>query len=585
MIWPAFLFKAIFLGGIFSAGLADDADQADMRTHYNILQLSKDCTVKEIKKSYRKLALELHPDKVKSGYGFPGNCSSAEELKELFLSIQEAYAVLSSATRRVQYDLQLSGVDYVDFTEPEVDRYMSPGKPFRMYVKTPTYRISFATTAFPQLAIPAIDIEIKLNLMDNINGLENHKHTFLRRQICGACHGTGSKNGDVEVCSFCSGIGQASHLFRHADGQFEQMTNTSCGMCDGRGFLPKEKCDVCGGKGVVIGENSLGASFPRGFVGSDSESVPNHGHVSRDSRIGAVSLTVVLDLPEGWKILKSGADSKLHHVVNVPFQEYVAGFSKTVFTPVHGESFSVERGPVKCSYPAEGIGAGEDVDANAHAHTTNTGNDDSNSADVIHALTHGFTEDVDGYGLYSSDAEKLNHRDFLTVKIVCDFSQSSAVEVITTLIARELLQPLKSLNEDQGLGSERRRQEDSHNGTKTRLAQTRIQSENQAKVRGKTIRDYSCLLKHLAQVQKQLKIDDFTLLDLLEEFSAVMMDISVNVQEPASDYEASDGGNCSHEECQHGEEQRTRKDSEKMHSPSLDDFDFGLVQDDISFTT
>ncbi len=310
MLWSRWILRAILLGlGLLPSGLADAEDaghtkeKGATRTHYDVLRIPRDCTIKEIKKSYRKLALELHPDKVNNRRdGLPGNCSSHEELKELFLRVQEAYAVLSSATQRLQYDLLLSGVEYVDYTEPEIDRYMPPGKTFRLYVKTPSYRMAFATV-FPQLTIPAIAVEIKFTLSDTIKGVENHKHTFHRREICGACHGTGSKNGDVEICSFCSGVGQAPHLFHHKDGEFEQMTNTTCGMCDGLGFIPKERCDVCGGKGVVIGENSLFVSLPPGFSGDKTETVPKSGHVGRDSRIGDVALTIAIDLPDGWEIM------------------------------------------------------------------------------------------------------------------------------------------------------------------------------------------------------------------------------------------------------------------------------------------
>ena len=110
-------------------------------------------------------------------------------------------------------------------------------------------------------------------------------------------------------------------------------------------------------------------------------------------------------------------------------------------------------------------------------------------------------------------------------------------------------------------------------------------------MREDSIRDYNILLQHLAMTQHRLSIDDPTLLDLLEEFSTVMIDISDNVQERGDgkggggDGDGGDGDG-EHEHYQgKGDGSSKGKGNEKFYSPNLDDFDFGLGPEDIVFTT
>jgi len=184
-----------------------------------------------------------------------------------------------------------------------------------------------------------------VSLADTLAGILNKKHTFHRREICEACNGTGSKGGEVIQCRFCKGAGTANHLFAHPSGEFEQLTHTVCGVCAGAGFMPKEKCDVCAGKGMNIGESSFTFSLAAGFRSGYSFSVADAGHMSKDSRIGIVHATMRLELPDGWSIQPIDV---LHYAMYIPLQDILDGFSRDVYSP-SGEVAHVLRRPV---YPA-----------------------------------------------------------------------------------------------------------------------------------------------------------------------------------------------------------------------------------------
>ena len=448
--------------------------------HYEVLHLSKNCTLYEIKRSFRKLALELHPDKVHKR-----SFHDKDKMNRQFLEVQEAYAVLSSPTRRLQYDLLLTGVDYEDYTEPERDLNMVPNRQFHFYLKTSKYRLAFATT-FPPNSIPVIKVNIAISFAKTLVGVNNYKQPFHRREICDACKGTGGKNGDVEVCPFCNGIGQASHLFAHPSGSFDQMSYSGCAYCDGQGFIPKNKCDVCGGRGVVIGESVLNVNLKRGFRSGSTVHIKNAGHVTKDGRVGDVVATIKLVLPENWDISNTDGVDELVYDLKVPFAEILVGFRKTLFTPDTTEMFILQR---------DGIGKDTSVTTDHNAMK-----DGSMSIPTfptkytIEHLLYGFLEEFPNLGLVNEENEK---RGILKVRVIADFSTLSASETV------ELFLQLHNIEMNEV-----------------------FQNED-------IMREYEILLKHLLSIQNvtnKLKFDT-SLRSLLDNYHKTIMNMTLSSRE------------------------------------------------------
>jgi DnaJ-class molecular chaperone len=239
---------------------------------YEILNLNLDASISDIKKSYRQLALEYHPDKI---FQLNPNLNDTEKsLKnDIFLKIQEAYEVLHDAEKRLQYDSKLTGVQYdiLDHDDAEINPYMS--QPFHLFVKSnrPKFKFHFFAN-FEKPRVPDINVRLEVSLEHLLKGLEK-KHKFYRRVICSVCGGNGGLNGVCKKCALCQGSGVAKLLYSHKNDDinceskncnklnddddrnglkydFEQMTETKCPSCKGKGCFSTGRCSNCNGAGI-----------------------------------------------------------------------------------------------------------------------------------------------------------------------------------------------------------------------------------------------------------------------------------------------------------------------------------------------
>jgi DnaJ-class molecular chaperone len=262
----------VYFTGIIGLELKEE------ETLYKILNLNLDASISDIKKSYRQLALEYHPDKI---FQLNPHLNDTEKsLKnDIFLKIQEAYEVLHDVERRLQYDLKLTGVQYdiIDHDDSEINPYMS--QPFHLFVKSnkPKFKFHFSAN-FEKPRIPDINVRLEVSLEHLLKGLEK-KHKFYRRVICSVCGGNGGLDGVCKSCDLCQGTGVAKLLYSHRNDDincesktcdklkdtdqngskydFEQMTETKCPSCKGKGCFSTGRCSNCNGVGI--------SSFPLFF--------------------------------------------------------------------------------------------------------------------------------------------------------------------------------------------------------------------------------------------------------------------------------------------------------------------------------
>jgi molecular chaperone DnaJ len=218
-----------------------------MTTYYEILEVSREATLEEVRTAYRRLALKYHPDKN------PGDRVAEEQFKE----ISEAYQVLADREKRQLYDLYgdagLVGLDLGSFGGFE-DVFNSFGEVFEDFF---SFGRSRDRSDQPQ---PGADLRqpVVLTLEDVARGLETSL-IVKRRVSCRGCGGTGAEPGNPrQTCPACQGKGQVSQ----SKGLLK-IFNT-CPDCQGAGDLLTSPCSACQGAGVINEPKQIQVRIPPG---------------------------------------------------------------------------------------------------------------------------------------------------------------------------------------------------------------------------------------------------------------------------------------------------------------------------------
>ncbi|MCL8253125.1 molecular chaperone DnaJ [Aeromicrobium fastidiosum] len=220
---------------------------------YKVLGVKKDATQDEIKKAYRKLARDNHPD------SNPGNKAAEERFK----GVSEAYAVLSSTDKRKEYDEQRSmfgqfrggggptgfrppGGGQQDFDVSDLLGGLFGGG--RGRARRPQARKG-----------DDLETEATITFQQAVDGATLPLRTT-SDEACATCHGTGAKPGTTpKVCSKCQGSGMQTG----AAGGLFAMTEP-CDLCRGRGMVVEHPCDVCRGSGRAASSRTLNVKVPAG---------------------------------------------------------------------------------------------------------------------------------------------------------------------------------------------------------------------------------------------------------------------------------------------------------------------------------
>lgn len=236
------------------------------KDYYEVLGVNKDASSEDIKKSYRRLAREYHPD------ANPGG----EEAEAKFKEIKEAYDVLSDPQRRARYDRfgheeaspGFGGFEgFNDFSsgfEDIFDLFFGGGFSGRRR------RDSSAPRRGADLRY-----EMEISLEDVIRGKETTIN-IPRSETCSDCGGSGARGGSESVsCSACGGTGQQQNVRNTTYGRFVSIQ--TCGVCGGRGQVIKERCNSCRGEGKIVRERHIEVKIPAGVDDGAKMRVPGEG--------------------------------------------------------------------------------------------------------------------------------------------------------------------------------------------------------------------------------------------------------------------------------------------------------------------
>lgn len=247
------------------------------RDYYEVLGVSRNASLDEIKKAYRKLAIKYHPDKN------PEDPIAEEKFKEA----AEAYDVLSDPQKRQRYDQfghQGMGGGFGGGFSSAEDIFSHFSDIFGDFGFGGGRRVRKGDN---------LRIKLKLNLEEIAKGAE--KTVKIKRyNTCKSCAGTGAANGTAQkTCHTCRGAGQVNRVVNTMLGQM--MSSQTCPTCNGEGKIITDNCKVCGGQGRVLQEEQIKITVPAGVTDGMQLSMRGKGNVPKRGGGVAGDLLIVIE--------------------------------------------------------------------------------------------------------------------------------------------------------------------------------------------------------------------------------------------------------------------------------------------------
>jgi molecular chaperone DnaJ len=248
------------------------------RDYYDILGVQKNVSADEIKKAYRKVAMQHHPDRN------PGDKAAEEKFKEA----AEAYEVLSDPEKRAQYDRYghagLSnngrGGGFNGGNMNMDDIFSQFGDIFGEDIFGSFFgggrRAGGGATRSRGTRGSNLRIKIKLSFEEIGKGVT--KNIKVKKHVaCSTCGGSGAKDkGSIQTCGTCGGSGQVRKVTNTFLGQMQ--TVTTCQTCNGEGSVITSRCTACKGEGRVYGEETVSIDIPAGVQEGMQLSVGGRGN-------------------------------------------------------------------------------------------------------------------------------------------------------------------------------------------------------------------------------------------------------------------------------------------------------------------
>ncbi len=295
--------------------------------YYDLLAVGKDASLEEIKKAYRRLAMEYHPDKN------PGNHQAEEKFKE----ITEAYEVLRDPEKRSRYDRYghaglggvgggFGGFDGFDLS----DALRAFMRDFGGFGFSDIFS-GFETQSRRSNRGEDLQIRVKLGLKEVSLGTE--KTVKLKAfDVCDQCSGSGSRSSIGSVkCPSCGGTGEVRQAQRSIFGQFVSVS--ACPRCRGEGVVIDSPCKKCDGEGRVQGVKTVKIQIPSGV--SSGNFMTLRGQGNRGPRGGEMGDLIVLMEVEEHDFFKRHGD---HIIVEIELTFSQAALGSTITIPtLYGE--------------------------------------------------------------------------------------------------------------------------------------------------------------------------------------------------------------------------------------------------------
>jgi molecular chaperone DnaJ len=308
------------------------------RDYYEVLGVSREASETEIKKAFRGLARELHPD-----------VNNKPDAEDRFKEAAEAYEVLSDAERRRTYDsygqegLRSGGYD--------------PGAGFGSI--DDIFQAFFGGGGGfgfgggrRAAAGGDIGIAVEIELAEVATGIRREV-TYDVVDACEHCHGNGAEPGTpITTCERCGGAGELRQVTRTPFGQM--VRSAPCDVCGGAGKIPQTPCEVCGGSGRTRQSRTSAIEVPAGIEDGQRMRISGAGHAGEPGA-PAGDLYVEVQVAEDERFERDGSD--LISTASIPATEAMLGTTVTVPTLEGEEEIEVEPGTQPGhQYVLKGIG-------------------------------------------------------------------------------------------------------------------------------------------------------------------------------------------------------------------------------------
>lgn len=282
------------------------------RDYYEVLGVPRDASPDQVKRAYRQLAREHHPDV---------NDDPAAE--ERFKELGEAYAVLSDPERRQRYDVYGSDGNEVG---------MPPGMDlFELFNQA--FGFGFGGGGGGRRSAPGRDLQHQLTIeLEEVLTGASREIELTRRVTCETCAGSGARPGSSPTaCQTCQGQGRVRQLQQSFFGTMA--TIVSCPNCHGRGTIVTDPCETCGGSGIATRTESFTVEIPPGIEDGQHIQYSGGGDMSEGGHAG--DLYVRVNVAPHPRFTRDGAT--IHSTIPITFWQAALGDRLTVPT-LEGET-------------------------------------------------------------------------------------------------------------------------------------------------------------------------------------------------------------------------------------------------------
>jgi molecular chaperone DnaJ len=298
------------------------------RDYYEILGVGKNASAEEIKKSYRKVAMQFHPDRN------PGDKSAEEKFKEA----AEAYEILSDADKKAQYDRYghagVSGNGRGGYSGGGMnmeDIFSQFGDIFGDDIFGSFFGGGGGRARGGQRSrgVRGSNLRVKLKLTYEEIAKGVTKNIKVKKHVpCNTCNGSGAKDkGSIQTCQTCGGSGQVRRVQNTFLGQMQ--TVTTCPGCNGEGSTITAKCGTCKGEGRVYAEETVSIDIPAGVQEGMQLNISGKGNAGE--RGGPSGDLIILIEEEAHKELQRDGLSVAYDL-HISFSDAVFGMQVEVPT-------------------------------------------------------------------------------------------------------------------------------------------------------------------------------------------------------------------------------------------------------------
>ena len=318
------------------------------RDYYEVLGVSKGASADEMKKAYRKMAMQFHPDRNPND----------KEAEEKFKEAAEAYEILSDEQKRAKYDRfghegMRGGQDFHGFSNSQdIFSHFSDIFGGGFGGGSSIFDDFFGGSSSQRgrqrsTGTPGQDLKVTLKLtLEEIASGTTKKIKLKKHSTCSTCKGTGAKDqASFQTCSVCSGTGEVKQVSRSLFGQFVNIA--PCNNCNGSGKIITSPCAACHGDGRVYEESTIKINIPAGVTDNSYMTMRGEGSVGKNGGPAGDIIVIFREQPHEH-FVRDG--DNIVYELSVSYPEAVLGTEVEIPTLNGRAKLKIDRGTESGKY-------------------------------------------------------------------------------------------------------------------------------------------------------------------------------------------------------------------------------------------